>query len=293
MTKTDADTLVGRWGTADELLPYGRDGEGVLDLGAVDWQRDVVVSKVKFTRARLQRARVDVNFVDCTFEKCEFDSVQATGRFWGAGDRWDDCSFTDVKLRDVISPGNAFSHCSFTRVELVEYAAHETTFDNCMFEDVLFESFRAPKATASGKPFAKVPENSVTFRRCTFLRPVFRLCSFKHVAFEDCVVRTPVVDRSDFTGAIGNPPWWSAQPPADLFMTFLDEFLARIEKRVGAGSAAYTNFSSYVDRYKSGATTSKDFSESLFRPDVPDREIDEIEEDMDELTRKFRGAFRA
>ena len=54
-----------------------------------------------------------------------------------------------------------------------------------------------------------------------------------------------------------------------------------------AGSAAYREFEAYVEAYRSGQTTSDDFSACLYTDRVPDAELRKISDRLIELARQF------
>lgn len=260
----------------------------MLDLGVLDWSMDGIVQSVTFERAILRGAEIGINFVDCRFVACEFIGVTTRERFWGAGNQWTACRFSDAVLIDVISPNNGFDQCNWTRSTLRGYVGFETRFSECAFEDVMLEGFSAKRSTVRGKPFTKPPEYSVLFDRCRFVRPVLKNDRFRDIRFDLCEVDSPVIVNCDFTGATGSPQWWSMLRSTDLFEVFLDEVLRRIELRLGSDSVSYARFSGYVREYRSGETTSRDYSKCLFDPSVPESEMEALDEDFDELERRYR-----
>jgi hypothetical protein len=67
----------------------------------------------------------------------------------------------------------------------------------------------------------------------------------------------------------------------------LDEILAMLEGALGVQRKAYLQFARYRDAYLSGANRSQDFSACLYSTEVPDCEIESVEESLRDISSRY------
>ena len=284
--------LINNSGDVRALLGAPHDAAVPLDISAGDWDATAILNGLLFRNIVLQDRRVNVNFVNCTFESTTFRNIEAgEAHLWGARNKWTDCEFDNVVLPTSICPYNSFSYCKFKSLKLIGASAYKTQFESCEFYNLYLESLRVSPDRFENQPLADISkiEPNVKFKSCRFVAPKFYKCTFSNVLFQACTVEKPEISFCNFDDAVCIPkPWWEPYESRDPFVAFLYELLALIERKLGKSGKAYTNLASYKDEYLSGKITNKDYSACLYQTDVPNSEIDAIENDMLKLSRKFR-----
>jgi len=281
------EKLLGQSGKVHELLGLSRSADGYFDLSKANWNSQIVLSGLSFEQVRLASMVIGVNIVNSKFQNCHFESIESDNSFWGAGNEWTGCVLKRVSMYQAICPQNRFDSCRFENMNLVGSSAYESAFTNCLFEDLQLEGFRAEPSRQNGKPFADIPGASLTFVGCQFLRPSFRGCRFANIEFSKCAVTEPKVMGSDIAVAKADPVWWRPDDSSDPFVVVLDDILAMLGVELGAQSKAYLQFARYREAYLSGSNRSQDFSACLYSNDVPDCEIESIEDSLLEVSGRF------
>jgi uncharacterized protein YjbI with pentapeptide repeats len=283
------DNLSGRSGDVRTLL--GRAEPGILDLSNLaEWGRREVFDGLHFTRISLAKVEIALDCVNCSFTESSFVDIRATRCFWAANDIWKACRFQRVNFKEMISPMNTFRDCRFEELKLVNYKPYQTLFENCTFSESKIEGMRARtifnRSNVNLQLHPADPAKSVVFRRCTFENTKFNKSYFNGVAFEGCRFHSTTADQCDFTGVQSDVTWWDTQK-GDPFTAFLTEALEFIGTRCGRNSRAYEVFERYVIEYGTGKTTSQDFSACLYSNNVPDDQLERIEQKLPELLAKF------
>ena len=264
-----------RTGDADEILCLPRDQEGFLDLSTEPWAETAVVLRgLRFSRLKLKGVEVGSNFVACQFEASVFVEIRSEERFWGADDLWSHCTFRNVNLQGMISPGNKFTDCRFENARLLGFRPFNTVFESCTFENLTLEGYR--------------PEGETLFRRCQFKRPQFSGCWFARTRFEDCVVSEPTVRDCVFTGATASPaPWWSPQDTeSDPFLSFLDSVLTLVVKKLGQDHMLVQRVTAFRVAYVAKTVGPDDFAAMFYQHDVPPKDMRRIDSGVDRLFEK-------
>lgn len=277
--------LSGQHGDASRLLRLQPGQGGFVDLSADRWEQTEILNGLQFKRIRLVGKHVGVNFVDCLFDACRFERLQSEGHFWAAGNTWQGCHFVGVELRDVVSPGNLFEDCSFDSVSLVGYRPSRTVFRRCRFRDLRIEGMRAVAPTAEGSRALKEMSGYLAFLDCEFERSRFLKCFFAQVEFRGNRFVDTSVTACSFQGVVWDKPW--AGEDSEPFLTFLQEVLAYAEARFGRASGSYRALDRYLNDYRSGRTKSRDYSAVLYEGGIPDRELEELEDALDELESRY------
>jgi len=281
------ERLLGQRGDAREILRLP--GDGYVDISDAEWGELEILRDLTFHRVVLAQQEIAVNFVDCLFRESRFRGLHSTGHFWGAGNRWERCDLSGINLADVISPANVFEQCAFEDVSLVGYKPAKTVFRRCRFSRLRLEGFRVvDNATLKGDPDLERRGARVAFVQCEFDQPYFSKCFFEGVAFDGCQVSGAVVEACDFRGVITDQPWWKAdERSGDPFIAFLQELIDVTAERLGKESASYDALDGYRRDYVSGRTTSRDYSAVLYGGQVPDRELDLLEEIFDDIEGRY------
>jgi hypothetical protein len=125
------------------------------------------------------------------------------------------------------------------------------------------------------------------FCRCHFDRGSFAGCAFADVGFEKCEVRHTQFINCDFRNVVGPDRWWTQVESGDPFNSFLDTVLNGIEERLGRDSSAFLSLSGFAKEYRLGRTQDKDYSACLYTGDVPEEELDAIQEILDQAESAF------
>jgi uncharacterized protein YjbI with pentapeptide repeats len=268
----------------------GVDGEELLDISHADWaNRFEVIRGLELNRVRLADTKVAVNFVECSFDLCEFSHIETQSHFFGAGNIWRGCKFDNLDFVDIISPQSRFIDCEFRDSRIRGFRLCQTLFDSCQF----FKCKIGGIASRSvGNPSMQLPEVSklganALFQSCGFSGIAFEGCRLDKVGFADCQIADNEFTNCDFSEAIGDDTWMKQLPKGDPFLAFLDALLEGIEKQLGSDSAAMRELSSYSDSYRSGKTTSKDYSACLYSGRVPDQELDDLQKTLDQTEAAF------
>lgn len=227
-----------------------------------------------------------VDFDSCVFDSCDFLKLRSDAHLWGNDNRWTRCTFREVALRDVASPGNRFESCGFERVSLVNYQVSATVFEGCNFLESVISGLRGRPSAASGFSQRHTREQmpAVEFLRCEFRNVVFRESYFENVRFQDCRFPLAVAIDCNFDGVTSDLEWWGAQG-ADPFVAFLRRLLEAVESELGPNGTALAVLGRYVEAYVSGATQSRDFSSCLYEGEIPNHELDIVEDVVARLIR--------
>lgn len=281
------EKLLGQSGNVHELLGLSRSSDGYFDLSKANWNSRIVLSGLSFERVRLVSKVIGVNIVNSKFQNCHFENIESDNSFWGASNEWTGCVLKQVSMYQAICPQNRFDSCRFESMNLVGSSAYETIFTNCVFEDLQLEGFQAERSRQNSKPFADIPDASLTFVGCQFLRPSFRGCRFANIEFSKCAVTEAKVLGSDVAAAKADTAWWRPDDSSDPFIVVLDEILAMLEGALGVQSKAHLQFAGYRDAYLSGANRSQDFSACLYSKDVPDCEIESVEDSLRDISSRY------
>lgn len=280
------ETLVGREGDVRALLGLD-DKLGSVDLSGIDWaSRPVTLKKLVFRDVFFADLTMGVDFDSCVFESCHFLKVKSESHLWGVDNRWVECKFSEIQLRDVASPGNRFEGCEFDELSLVNYQVATTVFERCRFSESLVSGLRGLLGAGEGslRHYEEKEAPSADFRHCEFENVVFRESYFENVSFGECRFQRTVAIDCDFSGVSSDVLWWAAQE-ADPFASFLVRLLAAVESELGPSCAATVALRRYVDAFVSGVTVSRDFSACLYKGNIPDHELDIVEDVVAKLIR--------
>ena len=280
------DQLIGAKGAARAIL--GLSHAGLVEwTDAADLARLEVIREVRFDAFSLARAEVGLDFVECGFTRCTFRDLKTQGHLWGAGDRWTDCDFENCDLRRMIAPVNSFKRCRFDGVSVMHFKPHQTLFEDCSFSRCTIEGMKAHLISNSQIVNREVEgAGQLVFRNCRFDVIAFHQCFFEGVVFEQCTFANTTAMACNFDGVVSDCTWWSAQK-LDPFTVFLAKALDLIRAKCGRDSAAYREFEAYVVDYRSGRTSSQDFSACLYNERVPYLETQKIIKDLRKLVAAF------
>jgi uncharacterized protein YjbI with pentapeptide repeats len=281
------EKLLGQSGKVHELLGLSRSSDGYFDLSNANWKSRIVLSDLNFEGVRVASKVIGLNIVNSKLRNCHFENIGSDNSFWGANNEWSGCVLKQVSMHQAICPQNRFDSCRFESMNLVGSSAYETTFTNCVFEDLQLEGFRAERSRQNGKPFADIPDASLTFKGCQFLRPRFCGCRFDNIEFSGCAVIEPKVIGSNVAAAKADTVWWRPDDSSDPFIVVLDKILAMLEVELGRESKAYLQFARYRDAYLSGSNHTQDFSACLYSKEVPDCEIESVEESLHDVSGRY------
>jgi uncharacterized protein YjbI with pentapeptide repeats len=278
------EELVSHPSNAPTLLVKYRGPDGYADISDDEWGRSLAVIKgVEFDRIQLMGREIGPNFVECNFKEARFVQVATDAHFWGAGNRWHRCLFSQANLKQVISPRNKFTDCIFENVTVANYQACETIFTACKFAACEIQSLRTVRNLQRNGAL----EPALQFVGCIFDQTRFVNCSFKDVVFRNCTFRVPVVENCDFAGIDADVSWWPRASEVDLFVVFLDQVIEKLHRRLGNKSKAAAVLQDYRSAYVEGRTASKDYSADLYAGGVSDKELDVVEEVLDKLGPRF------
>lgn len=284
------DILASEQDEAREWLSSHRGADGYADISDGAWDSSLaVINGIRFDRARLEGRAIYPNFVNSTFTDCVFRRLVTDAHFWGAGNRWTGCVFAESSLRSIISPQNVFNSCTFEEVSFDGYLAHETLFESCRFVRCKVVSLRAK---THRRPHWAISEmatlgSSLQFINCKFPYTKFRHCCFGDVAFRNCDFENSVASECDFTGVNSDGRWWRESAQADVFVSFLDQAIGEIIARVGPDASAARKLSEYRQGYAEGNINSKDYTACLYNGSVPNKELDVVEQILDQLGPRF------
>lgn len=263
-----------------------RGADGVADLSSLEWASSlVVIQRIRLEKVRLCDVEILPNLVKSQISDSEFNKVSSDSHFWGAENRWRNCTFNVCELKNVISPRNLFEGCYFENCVIVGYRGFETLFHRCEFVNCELRnvSAEAPQGGDWLTPEMAAVGSSLQFMECAFERSIFTHCRFRDVAFRECTFSDVGVESCSFEDVNSDVEWWGEVGDADLFVAFLDEAIRQISEQLGATSKAACKLTQYRDEYASSATANKDYSACLYSGDVPDSELDRVEQILDEL----------
>lgn len=284
----DLYDLQNRTGDAVELMALTRAGDGVADLGCLDWQGALIVLRgLAFKKVRLVDVEVRPNFVECVIEDSDFSRLRSYAHFWGAEDHWARCRFTDIELQDVISPQSRFEDCVFKGVRLANYRPCETVFSRCTFIHTTFVGMKTRTATGLVRHPELQKGVSTVFANCSLSCCVFQNCYFDKTEFRESRFIDVKTENCDFAGITADHRWWPEGTEGDPFVAFLDEVLEMIRTRLSGQSKAYRAMRKYAENFRSGQTSSRDYSACLFDGQVPYRDLRKIEDGLDEIEAKY------
>lgn len=284
------EELIGAKGDFTHLagLEAGRDP--MVDASAMNWNRaDIVLTNLMFERVRLKGKQVRPNLVECSFDKCRFERIKSDNSFWGAGDKWSECDFSDVRMLGAISPANRFDACNFSRVVLEGYHPFDTVFEDCTFEGCTFTGLKAPYLTRKAEnpdPELKILSTSVLFRNCKFIRTKFRGCYFTNIRFEGCTFDEPVIEHCDFTDCIANPKWWRDDQQGMPFLGYLEEVIDMVSRKLGSGSKAALAFMKVKAECERDPKAADHYATRVIN-EMPYEEMCAIEKEWDELSERY------
>jgi uncharacterized protein YjbI with pentapeptide repeats len=282
--------LRGQRGDVRKILGAQGDPNEYINISDDQWGGELaILQDLTFHRVELSQQEITVNFVRCLFRESRFQRLHSSSHFWGAENRWERCELSGVNLTDVISPANVFEECRFEDVSLVDYRPAQTLFRGCHFGRLRLEGFRVVQnAAVKGDSDLERHGVQTAFVQCEFDQPFFSKCFFAGVAFESCNVTGATVDSCDFRGAISDQPWWRAnEDGGDPFVAFLQEVVGIAGERLGRRSASFIALDRYLRDYESGRTKSRDYSAVLYGGSVPDRELDLLEDVLDDVEKRY------
>jgi len=280
--------LENRSGDIVELMAISRGSDGIADLSSLDWPEALTVLRgLTFSRVKLDGVEIRPNLVECIIEDSTFSRLRSHAHFWGAEDRWSRCRFTDMELKDVISPQSRFEDCLFQNVSLVNYHPCETVFLRCTFIDTRFFSMKVEAATGLAKHAELGQGVSTVFSECSLSHCLFENCYFDGMEFRTSAFVNVTAENCDFTGATADNRWWRDSMEGVPFVAFLDEVLVMIRTRLGEKSVAFEAMQAYVDDFRSGQTSNRDYSACLFDGRVPYAELRRIEGALDEIEARY------
>lgn len=267
-----------------------RGADGVADLSSLQWESSlVVIQRVSLEKVRVCDVDILPDIVTSQITESEFNHISSDAHFWGADNRWNNCTVNACELKNMISPKNLFEGCRFENCSITGYRPYMTLFRRCKFVNCAFRNVTAVPVRRRDWPTAEMATvgSSLQFTDCTFEGSTFRHCRFRDVAFRRCIFANVCVDSCSLEGVNSDVEWWGEVEETDLFLAFLDEAIRQISEQLGSNSVAVCALRRYRNEYAGGATTSKDYSACLYSGDVPDSELDRIEELLDELELQY------
>lgn len=249
-----------------------------------EWIRLEILKSLEFNDFRVSQVDVKLNFVSCDFVKCSFQRIRAEQHFWGASDTWQSCSFEGCDLSGMIAPMNSFRSCIFENLNLQKFNPHQTIFSDTIFKNCIIQGMRAQMIKNNQMINTDMMQSNaqLIFRECRFDSVEFRKCYFHDVIFERCIFHETTADQCDFEGVASDIIWWQPQR-VEPFTAFLSSALELIARRCGSESAAFKEFEIYLGDYRSGRTTSRDFSAFLYNDRVPYSETQKVIKDLRKL----------
>lgn len=282
------EALRGKRGDVREILGRVPSDEDLLDLSQEKWDGvPEVLNHLTFSRVRLADSHINVDFADCVFENSRFERVTSEGHFWSRGTRWRGCDFVGVAISLGICPGNVFDHCLFDAVALTAFRPASVTFRACHFRNLAVDGMRAVLPAGLASTDSEGHLGNVVFVDCVFERPRFRNCEFAGIQFLRCRVIDPDVEASNFDGVMWDHPWHTVDAGREPFLAFLEELLAFARDHFGTTSKSYLSLSAYADAYRTGKAPSRDYSAVLYSGDVPDAELDVLEDAIDSISVRY------
>ncbi|MGC3969728.1 MAG: hypothetical protein QM775_21070 [Pirellulales bacterium] len=271
-------------------LSENRASDGYADISNSDWETSLaVIDGVELDRVRLTGRTIFPNVVNSKIIESEFSTVTTDGHFWGGGNMWQRSSFSASLLRSVISPQNLFVDCIFKDVVFDGYVACETLFESCQFLNCKFESLRTKPKRNNRWAISQMAGlgSSLQFVSCEFDRSEFHHCVFSDSAFKSSKLVGITASECDFTNINSDCKWWSDSAQGDVFVSYLNEVLAEITLQLGPNSSAAKALSTYKVGYVQGDNKSKDYSACLYDGNVPDRELEVVEDIFDQLGPRY------
>jgi uncharacterized protein YjbI with pentapeptide repeats len=272
-------------------LANNRRGDGFADISGGDWESSLaVIDGVELERVCLSNRVILPNLINSKINDSEFVNLTTDGHFWGGGNEWYRCSFSTSLLRSVISPQNLFVGCVFKQTVFDGYVPCETLFESCRFLSCKFESLRPKPKRRARWAISQMAQlgASLQFIGCEFDHTEFRRCVFADSAFKSSHFIDPMATECDFTGINSESRWWPDSAQSDVFVSYLDQLIAELILTLGPTSCAVKALVIYKEDYVRGDNKSKDYSACLYGGDVPDSELDVVEDIFDRLGSRFR-----
>jgi|GEM_PF-4595089 len=260
-------------GNARELLGIGAD---VHDFGPTDLKTRGLIQRVHFDRFRFRGKILATDFAECVFQNCSFEYFSSQQHFWNTGNTWEKCVFSNLVLKEMLSPACAFRECKFSNVFLLGYRPHGTRFEECVLENCTLSGFE-PK-WAGGKHAVRIGSKgvSVFFDRCIMDSPTFEACYFRYTAWSQCRIENPIVYECSFEEATADSPWWMNVPKGDPLCVKIRKMKAMIREKCGSGSVAEAVFEAFYQDYRCGKATKSDYGKYYNLKNIPLAEMDLI-----------------
>ena len=281
--------LIENKGDVRNIIKINPDDEGFIDISDDDWEKSIdVIESITFNKIKIKNQIISPNFIRCSFYDSKFVELKSDGHFWASSNRWEFCEFKKVELCNVISSLNYFENCSFEDCSLTKYHPYQTLFKKCRFRNFCIEGMKARTIVNKSKRLLELEsaKGTLLFLDCIFISPKFFNCFFEGVEFKNCKFENPKVEACSFEGTYSDDIWWQEQE-IDPFVKFIMEILKFIEKKFGKESASFKTFYNYYIDYTTGRTKSRDYSECLYNGNVPENELDEIENELDKIELRF------
>lgn len=256
----------------------------------------VVIRGESFDGCDLQRKVVRANFVECTFNGCHFSELRAEDAFWGAANRWTNCTFSNCDCSGLISPQNRFEDCTFVDFAFTKFRPCETAFINTTFDSARFTALKAQpnsrnptirRQIAELWPYPEIAElherrASVLFRKCTFASPRFQRAYFNHMVFDSCQIQSPELIGCSFFGIQNlQNKWWTETDQANPEYQYVLEIQQKIGERLGMSSTAFQLSQQWLNQLPTSSSHA-DWFDYLLNNAVPDDECDVVERLLDE-----------
>lgn len=265
-----------------------------MSLSQLVSQRKVIRGE-SFDGCDLDRRRVRANFVECTFTACRFTGVRAEDCFWGASNRWNDCTFSKCECSGLISPLNRFEDCSFIDFVFTRYMPCETAFINSTFDSVRFTALKAKpnfrnttirQQIADLWPYPEIAElderrASVLFRECTFASPKFQRAYLDQIVFDSCKIQAPEFTGCSFLGIQNlQDQWWADTDDSNPEHQYVIEIHQKIEECLGQSSVSFKLTQHWLNQQP--GSPKADWFDYLLDNGIPDNEFDVVERLLDE-----------
>ena len=265
-----------------------------MSLSQIVAKRTVIRGE-SFDGCELQRKQVRANFVECEFNACRFTELRAEDTFWGASNRWTNCTFSNCECSGLISPHNRFEDCTFVDFAFTKYAPCETTFINTTFDSVRFTALKAQPNFRNTTirqqitllwPYPEITElderrASVLFRKCTLASPRFQRAYFNSMVFDSCKIQSPEFIGCSFNGIQNlQDQWWADTDEANPEFQYVIEVHQKIEECLGQSSASFKLSQQWL-KQQPGASHA-DWFDYLLDNGIPDNEFDAVERLLDE-----------
>lgn len=254
-----------------------------------------VIRGESFDGCDLHPKKVLANFVECTFTDCRFANLRSDHTFWGASNRWTDCTFSNCVCSGLISPFNRFEDCVFANFQFTQYAPCGTTFVNTTFDSVRFTAMKAQpnfrnttirRQIAELWPYPEIDElderrASVLFRECTFASPRFQRAYFDQMVFDSCKIQSPEFIGCSFAGIQNlQERWWDNVNDTNPEHQYVIEVHQKIEEILGTSSQSFQLSEQWLTQLP--GSTHADWFDYLLDNGIPDNEFDTVERLLDE-----------